>query len=99
MDSLYNSVKFAKAFYQHPKKVQVYGVIWEGGRGLPDAVKQEEVTAKKGQTQVRGTVKAAVLEGDPDCPNIVVSSVYDTKPVHFISTSTEEITWTKIEKP
>eukprot|EP00957_Ditylum_brightwellii_P205410 15343762-Ditylum_brightwellii.AAC.1 len=89
MDNLYNSVKIAKACYQHPKKVLVHGVIPKGGRGLPDAVKQEEVTAKKGQAQVRGTTKAAILEGYPDCQNIVVSSVYDIKPVHFISASTE----------
>ena len=34
-----------------------------------------------------------VFEGWPFFPNIVVSCVDDTKPAHFISTSTESITW------
>jgi hypothetical protein len=38
-------------------------------------------------------VKAAVLKGDPDCPNLVATSVYDTKPVHFLSMSCDSIKW------
>jgi hypothetical protein len=34
-----------------------------------------------------------VLEGDPDCPNLVAVSVYDTKPVHFITMVSECIEW------
>ena len=30
-------------------------------------------------------MKAALLEGDPHCLNLVASSVYDTKPVHYLS--------------
>ena len=55
-------------------------------------MKQEEVRTRRGQAQLRGTVNAAAIEGEPDCPNIFVSSVYDTKPVHFISTPTKK-TW------
>jgi hypothetical protein len=36
---------------------------------------------------VRGTTKAAVLEGDSECPDIVAFSVYDTKHVNFLSTA------------
>jgi hypothetical protein len=46
--------------------------------------------------EVRGTTKAAALEDDPECPNVVVFSVYDTKPVHFLSTSVKSLKW--IEK-
>jgi hypothetical protein len=42
---------------------------------------------------VRGTVKAAVLLGDPHCPALLATSVYDTKPVHFLSTVCENIKW------
>jgi hypothetical protein len=41
----------------------------KGGRGFPQAVLQEEVKARTEQIKVRGTVKAAVLEGNATCPN------------------------------
>ena len=34
---------------------------------------------------VRGTVKAAVLEGDAEVPGLVAVLYYDHKPVHFLS--------------
>jgi hypothetical protein len=43
--------------------------------------------------KVRGTVKAAVLIGDVDCPNVVATSVYDTKPVHFLPYVCKSIKW------
>ena len=42
---------------------------------------------------MKGDVKAAVLEGKPTCPNIVVSCVCDTKPVNYVCTSTKSINW------
>ena len=62
---------------------------------MPFVVNQEELK-KRGQDWVRGTVKTAVFEGEIDCPNTVVSSVYNTKPVHFISTLTERNNWVEI---
>ena len=50
------------------------------------------------QRDVRGTVKAAVLEGDPGCPHLVVSNVYDTKPVQYLSMVSESVEWVEIEK-
>lgn len=35
--------------------------------------------------KVRGIVKVAKLEGDPNCPCLIASSAYDTKPVHYLS--------------
>ena len=63
-------------------KVLVNGVTRKGMRGLPKCVLQDEVVLRSAQINVRGTVKAAVLEGDDDCPNLIACSVYDTKPVH-----------------
>jgi hypothetical protein len=93
LDNLYNSAKFARAAFNHDKKVCVSGVTRKGMRGLPSCVLQDEAKNKKEQMKVRGTVKAAILLGDPACPNLVATSVYDTKPVHFLSMSCDSIKW------
>jgi len=36
----------------------------------------------------RGQVKAMVLKGDDHTKDMITLSVYDTKPLHFISTTT-----------
>jgi hypothetical protein len=41
---------------------------------------------------VRGKTKAAVLEGDPDFKDLEAFNVYDTKPVHFLSTQALPLT-------
>jgi hypothetical protein len=98
MDNLYISAKFIAAAYQHERKILVAGVCRKGGRGFPKAVLQEEVKSRTEQLRVRGTVKAAVLKGDEDCPNLIAVSVYDTKPVHFLSMSCETIEWITKER-
>jgi hypothetical protein len=95
MDNLYMSAKLCRVSFNHPHKVLIAGVTRKGGRGLPGSVLQEEVTNKERQLAVRGTVKAAVLLGDEGCPGLVANSVYDTKPVHFLSMICEEIKWVK----
>jgi hypothetical protein len=93
MDDLYMSAKFAKAAFNHPHSILVAGVARKGTLGLPACVLQEEKTNKRDQMKVRQTVKAAILKGDPDCPDLVATSVYDTKPVHFLSMSCSSIRW------
>jgi hypothetical protein len=93
MDNLYNSVSFCRAAYNHPKKVLTAGVTRKGARGIPKSVVQVEVTSCSAQIEVHGTVKAAVLEGDPGCPNLIASSVYDAKPVHYLSMVSSNIEW------
>ena len=44
---------------------------------------------------MRETVKAAITEDELECPNIIVPSVYDKKPVNLISASTESIACTE----
>ena len=92
-DNLYISARFCKDAYKHPKQVLVHGVCRTYGRGFPQIVIQEEVQDEAAQAQVRGTVKGAVLTGDVDCPDLVAVSVYDTKPVHFLSMACKEIKW------
>ena len=93
MDNLYTSGRFCKAGYCHPKKVLIHGVARKSGRGIPSSVLQDEVQNRNLQAQVRGTVKAAQLVGDPAIPNLLAVSVYDTKPVHFFSTRCEKVKW------
>jgi Transposase IS4 len=99
MDNLYLSAAFPKLCYNHSKAVLIAGVTRKTGRGLPNHVLQEEAKNKRAQMAVRGTVKAAVLVGDRDCPNLVASSVYDTKPVHFLSMVCESIKWVEKTRP
>ena len=53
------------------------------------------MTNLKDQLKVRGTVKAAELKGDANCPNLCSVSVYDTKPVHFMTMANDRIEWIK----
>ena len=47
---------------------------------------------------MRGTVKAATLEGDPQCPSLLAVSIYDTKPVNFLSMAAENNYWVEKER-
>eukprot|EP00957_Ditylum_brightwellii_P173614 13217974-Ditylum_brightwellii.AAC.1 len=88
------SAKFAKLALQ--RKVYVHDVTRTGGRGIPSCILQEEVKNRTAQLAVQDTVKADILHGDPECDGHVAVSVYDTKPVHFLTTTNECIKW--IEK-
>ena len=98
MDNLYNSAKLCRLCYFMDQKVMVHGVTRPSLRGIPQIVKQEEVKRKGELEKVRHTVRAAVLRGDDVLKDLVSVSVYDTKPVYFLSNACEEITWTKKEK-
>jgi len=92
VDNLYMSARFAKNAYNSKNQVLVAGVTRSKQRGVPLCVVQEPVE-KKHLPTTRGTVKAAVLENDPKCPQLVSLSIYDNKPVHFISMIAESISW------
>lgn len=83
MNSLYNSAAFCKAVFNHEKKVMCHGVTRKRKRVLPKIVLQEEEENRKVAILKRYIVKVAVLKGDTQCPDLVASSVYDIKPVHF----------------
>ena len=97
-DNLYNSVSFCRAAFNHKMKPLIHGVTRKGGRGIPKCVQQDEVTSRAAQALVRGTVKVAKLEGDPQCPCLIASSVYDTKPVHYLSMVSPKVEWVVKEK-
>ncbi len=60
----------------------MHGVTRRKNRGLPSCIIQNEGTNIKAE-KIRGMTKAVVLEGDPNCPNVVAFSVHDTRCVHF----------------
>ena len=94
MENLYNSDLFCKRCYIHPMKINVQGVKRKGGRGIPEQVVQLEVKSMKDQREIRGeAIKISVLQGDDDCPDLVTSIIYDTKPVHFLSMVCNDLQW------
>jgi len=97
LDNLYISARFCREALIGKNKVMVHGVCRKEGRGIPPCVLQKEVKRAE-QAAVRGKTKAAVLEGDPDCTDLVAFSVYDTKPVHFLSTACTTLQWKEITK-
>ena len=93
MDNLFNSVKLFTALYR--EHTLAHGVVRTHGRGLPDAVIQREEKNVKRAESLRGTTKAARMQNNPACPDILAVSVYDTKLVHMLSTVAESVVWTK----
>ena len=72
-------------------------MVWKGGCNVTSAMKKEEVKIIRGLDWVQVTVKAAVLEHEPECPNIVVSYVYNIKAVHIDLNSNQKnhLCWDK----
>ena len=87
LDSLYMSVKFCKKYYKFNNSVLVLVVTHKIVFGLWDRVNQGIFTRKNDTISSRGTVKADVLTGDREFPNKNTASVYDTKPIIFLSTA------------
>ena len=71
MDNLYNYAAFCRAAYNHTRRILCQGVTRKGMRGIPPSVLQDEHKSRKDQIKVRGNVKAALLEGDAVCTNLV----------------------------
>jgi len=91
MDNLFNSRKLFTALYR--AKCLAHGVVRTTGRGLPPSVRQLEEKNLKEAMKLRGRTLAAKLVNSEDCPNLLACSVYDTKPVHMLSTTEESIYW------
>ena len=89
MDNLYNYVTFFKRAWNHKSKFKVHGVTRNGMRGIPGCVVQEKQKSRKKQLEVRGTTKAEILKGDPKCPDLISTSVYNTKTVQYLSMSSK----------
>ena len=54
---------------------------------------QKEVSSVSQKEAFTGTLKAAVLSGDDKFPALISCLVYNSKPVHFLSTAATKIKW------
>jgi hypothetical protein len=93
LDNLFMSAKLAWGAYNGKNKVKIHGVVRRHNRGIPSCVLQEDKTRKADIKAARGTLKAAILRGNPVCPDLCIISYYDSKVVYLISTANHYISW------
>ena len=87
------------AYAETKSETMVHGVFQKIGRGLTNFFVQEDYTKDIKKADImRGKTKAAALEGDIECLDLVTFSVYGTKPVHFLSMAAEKLMWNINEK-
>ena len=98
LDNLYISAKFCRAALTLDQQIMTHGVCRTSNRGLPKCVLMQEKCNDIEKAAARGQVKAAVLKGDEHAKDMIAFSVYDTKPVHFISTASLSLKWIKKKK-
>ncbi|KAK3240642.1 hypothetical protein CYMTET_49530 [Cymbomonas tetramitiformis] len=79
MDNLFTSRRFIQWGYQ--LKVLMGGVARTHARGVPDCVMQCEARSKADRERSVGTVKIARTQDF----KIFAASIYDSKPVHFLT--------------
>ena len=94
--TLFNSQKLYTALYQ--AETLAHGVSRTHGRGFPPLIIQLEVKNKNEAERLRGTTKAARLVNSTKCPDLLAVSVYDTKPVHLLSTAADCVEWKTLER-
>ena len=63
----------------------VHGVVRETNKGVPECVKQKEVSRKQDIAKQRWTLKVATLDVDAEIPGLVCTSMYDSKPFYMMT--------------
>jgi len=76
-------------------KAKIHGVCRQGGRGIPENIKQDKLTKQDEEYRARGTLKVAVCKGDEEMIDIICTSLYDVKPFYMMSTVCAKIEWVK----
>ena len=92
MDNLFNGPKIYSALKS------LHGVtcsgVFRSNAGIPECIKQERhPTGSAAAAAAKGTVKVAVLKGDPVLEDMVMAGLYDQGPVYFGSNRATEIKW------
>ena len=93
MSNFYYYDNFNRAGYNLRFKVLCHGVKRIGGYSLLPSVLWKYLKREKEQLEYHSTMKSAVLKGDPKWPNIMALSVYDRKPVQYISMVLYDLKW------
>ena len=92
MDNLFNSHKLFGTLYQ--AEALAHGVARTNGRGLPSsAIQKEEKNLAQAELRWRMTNKGARMKDCRDSPDLLAASIYDTKPVHLLSTASDCVEW------
>ena len=65
-------------------------------KGIPSIIQKTEVQNDNLVLQQKGTVKVAVLDGDPDIKQIIAISYYYSKPIYFFSTVVRNVEWIEL---
>ena len=94
MDNLYLSARLCLVAWKNHKSM-IHGVCRQGGRGIPEKLKQDAFTKQDEEFNARGTLLAAVCQGDPEMTPIICTSLYDVKPFYMMSTVADQVIWTK----
>ena len=93
MDNLYMSALFAKQWKLSKNKVNIHGMTCKDLKGIPLCVMQTKLDNKDVAEKARGIVKVIVVEGDPGAKYLLVISIYDSKPVYFLSSVLDRVYW------
>ncbi len=96
MDILFNLQKLFTAL--HIAEALAHGVARTNGRGVPPSIIQKEEKNKDRAEKLRGTTLATKLHDSDACLDLFAVLVYDTKPVHIISTAAKCVEWIVKEK-
>ena len=92
MENLFNGLKIYSAL-KRCSGVTCSGVF-RSNAGIPECIKQEKhPTGSTAAAAAKGTLKVAVLKGDPMLEDMVMAAVYDQGPVYFGSNRATEIKW------
>ena len=87
------SVKFDKACFNHLNKVLIHSTIKNGIHGVPNCVIHKEKNNLKRKEEEYRKTKASTSVGNSFIPDLILTSVYITKPVYFMSISCEKTGW------
>jgi hypothetical protein len=96
MDNLFNSKKLYEALYK--TEALAHGVAHTNGQGIPPLIIQTEEKSINCAEQLHDRTMAARLLHYAACPYLLAASVYNTKPMHILSTVAECVEWIVKEK-
>ncbi len=91
MDNLFNSKMLYEELYR--TEALAHGVGHANYQGIPSSIIQKEKKNVLRAEHLCGTTMAARLLHHDACPDLLAMSVYNTKPVHILSSAAECGEW------